>query len=129
MVLGDAILHQKDFDPRSRELACLAVTAVFDVPFIQYAHQRIGIRVGLSQAQISSAVEGVVPQGLTTNEVSIYTTALELARARGPLNKNSWEEAERKLGKDGAARLGHVVAWFIYNSTLLNLGAVDVPSD
>lgn len=129
MVLGDAVLNQKDFGPRNREIACLAVTAVFDVPFIRYAHERIGVQVGLSQAQVSSAIKGMTPEGLTETEMAIYMTSLKLARARGPLDKESWQKAESKLGKEGAARVGHVVAWFIYNGTLLNLGAVDVPTD
>ena len=122
------MLNQKDFGPRNREIACLAVTAVFDVPFIRYAHERIGVKIGLSEEQISSAIKGMTPEGFANTEVVIYETALKLARARGALDKESWQEAESKLGKDGAARLGHVVAWFIYNSTLLNLGAVDVPT-
>ena len=129
MVLGDAVLNHRDVGPRNREIACLAVLAVFDVPFMRYAHARIGGKVGLSPEQISSAIEDVTAEGLTETEVVIYETALELARARGALDKECWLEAESKLGKDGATRLGHVVAWFIYNCTLLNLGAVDVPSD
>lgn len=127
--LADAVLQQKGIEPRSRELACLAVTAIFDVPFIRYAHERIGVKVGLSPEQVSSAIKGTTPEGLTDTDVVIYRLALKLARARGPLDKDSWQEAELKLGKDGAARVGHVVAWFVYNCTLLNLGAVDVPSD
>ena len=128
MVLGDAVLNQKEFGPRNREIACLAVLAVFDVPFIRYAHERIGVSAGLSPEQISSAIKGETAEGLTDTEVVIYESALKLARARGALDKESWLKAESKFGKDGAARLGHVVAWFIYNCTLLNLGAVDVPS-
>lgn len=104
------------------------MTAVFDVPYIQYAHKRIGAMVGLSQAQIASAIRGTVPEGLTASEGVVYATALKLARARGPLDNESWREAEKTLGKEGAARVGHAVAWFVYNCTLLNLGAVDVPS-
>lgn len=128
MVLGDAVLNHQAVGPRNREIACLAVLAVFDVPFMRYAHERIGVKVGLSPEQISSAIKGVTAEGLTDTEVVIYETALKLARAREALDKESWLEAESKLGKDGAARLGHVVAWFMYNSTLLNLGAVGVPS-
>ena len=123
------MLNQKDFGPRNRETACLAVLAVFDVPFLRYAHERIGVNVGLSPEQISAATKGVSAEGLAGAEVVIYETALKLARVRGALDKESWLEAESKLGKDDAARLGHVVAWFMYNSTLMNLGAVDVPSD
>ena len=128
MVLGDAVLNHQAVGPRNREIACLAVLAVFDVRFMRYAHERIGVKVGLSPEQISSASKGVIAEGLTDTEVVIYETALKLARARGALDKESWLKAESKLGKDGAACLGHVVAWFMYNSTLLNLGGVDVPS-
>ena len=122
-------MQQKGVEPRSRELASLAVTAVFDAPFIRYAHSHIGVKVGLSQEQVTSAISGRTPDGLTDMEVVVYETALKLACARGPLDKESWEVAESKLEREGAARVGHVVAWFIYNSTLLNLGAVEVPSD
>ena len=113
----------------SRELACLAVTAIYDVPFIRYAHERIAVKVGLSPEQVASAVRGETPDGLSDVNVVTFETAVKLARARGPLDKESWQVAERKLGKEGAARVAHVVAWFVYNSTLLNLGAVDVPSE
>ena len=122
-------MQQKGIEPRSRELASLAVTAVFDAPFIQYAHSQVGLKVGLSQEQVTSAISGRTPDGLTDTEVVVYELALKLARARGPLDKESWEVAESKLGREGAARVGHVVAWFMYNCTLLNLGAVEVPSD
>ena len=115
-------------ETRSRELACLAVIAVFDVPFIRYAHERIGVKVGLSLDQVSSAIEKNTPEDLTDIEVVVYKLALKLARARGPLDKESWQEAERELGREGAARIGYVVAWFVYKCTLLNLGAIDVPS-
>ena len=105
------------------------MTAVFDVPFIRYAHSQVGLKLGLSQEQVTSAVSGRTPDGLTDTEVVIYETALKLAHTRGPLDKESWEVAEIKLGREGAARVGHVVAWFVYNCTLLNLGAVDLPSD
>ena len=125
MGLADAVLGQKVIDPRQRELACLAVTAVFDVPFIKYAHDRLAVQVGLSQEQVAAATKGETSKDLTHTEAVVYTTALKLARARGPLE--SWREVEGDLGKNGAARLGHVVAWFVYDCTLLNSGAIDVP--
>ena len=87
------------------------------------------MKVGLSEEQITLAIKGITPEGLAGTDVVIYNLALKLARARGPLSEEDWQEAESKLGKEGAARVGHIVAWFVYNCTLLNLGAVDVPSD
>lgn len=63
MALGAALLHQPDFAPGPRELASLAVTAVHTVPFVQYAHTRIAIQVGFSEAQVSHACEGANPEG------------------------------------------------------------------
>ena len=88
----------------------------------------MGTKVGLSREQVASAVAGSTPDGLTDIEAVIYDTALKLARARGPLDKETWQVAESKPGKECAARVGHIVAWFAYNCTLLNLGAVDVPT-
>ena len=81
------MLNQKDFGPHNREIACLAVLVVFDVPFIRYAHERSGVMVRLSPEQILSAIKGVTAEGLTDTEVVIYETALKLARARRALDK------------------------------------------
>ena len=129
MVLADSVLNQKDLGPCNREIACLAVVAVFDAPVLKYAHRQIGGSVGLSQAQIASLVGGMAPEDLTEVETIIYITAWKLARARGPLDDESWREAENKLGGGLVTRVAHVVAWFVYNCTLLSLGAVDVASD
>jgi len=82
MGIGDAILNQKDFGPRARELVILAVMAVYDCPFVLYAHTRIAVKGGLSEEQVALACKGVVPTSLTETEGVIYVTALELARSR-----------------------------------------------
>ena len=102
------------------------MTSVYDVPFIKNAHTSIGHDIGLSTEQIEAAVSGTIPAGFTETETVIYLTAFRLVRARGALDKESWEKAEAKLGRVGASRLGHVVAWFLYNATLLSLRAADV---
>ena len=127
--MGDAVLNQKDFKPRARELVILAVVAVYDCPFVLYAHTRIALQLGLSEKQVALAAQGIAPEGLTEEEDVIYATALELARSRGPLDEQSWKRAERTLGRERSARLAHVVGMYQYSSTLLNLGAVPVPED
>ena len=89
-----------------------------------------GIRMnGLQSNQIVSAVKGDTLNDLSEVDAVVFETALKLARARGPLDKESWHVADGKLGKEGAARVAHVVAWFVYSCTLLNIGAVNVSSD
>ena len=129
MGMGDAILNQKNFEPRARELVILAVTAVVDCPFVLYAHMRVAVKLGLSEEQVALACKGKVPTGLTEEEAVIYTTALELVRSRGPLDEQHWQRAERALGRKKSARLAHVVGVYLYSSTILNLGAIPAPED
>ena len=129
MRMGDAILNQKDFSPRERELAVLAVMAVYDVPFVLYAHSRIAMKLGLSEEQVSFAQHGNTPEGLTDDEAMVYTTALKLARSRGPLDEPSFQRAEVLLGKEKVARVAQVVGFYLYSSTLLNVGDIPVPAD
>ena len=100
MAMGDAILNQKNFEPRARELIILAVMAVIDCPFVLYAHTRVAIKLGLSEEQVALACKGKVPTGLTEEEAIIYVTALELTRSRGPLDEHCWQRAERALGRE-----------------------------
>ena len=129
MAIGDAILNQKDFEPRARELVILAVMAVVDCPFVLYAHTRIPVKLGLSEEQVALAYKGNVPTDLTEEQAIIYTTALELARSRGPLDEQVWQRAETALGREMSARLAHVVGLYLYSSTILNLGAIPAPKD
>lgn len=129
MGAGDAVLNQKDFTPRARELVILAVMAVVDCPFVLYAHIRVAVKVGLSEEQVATACKGKVPTGLTEEEAVIYATGLELARSRGPLDEESWQRAERALGREKSARIAHIVGLYLYSSTLLNLGAIPAPKD
>ena len=127
MRMGDAILNQKDFSARERELCVLAVMAVYDVPFVLYAHSRIAMQLGLSEEQVSSASNGTTPEGISEDEAMVYTTALELARSRGPLEEQTFQHAESVLGKERVARVAQVVGFYLYSSTLLNVGAIPVP--
>ena len=129
MSVGDAILNQKGFEPRERELVILAVMGVYDCPYVLYAHTRIATSLGLSEEQVASACKGTVPESLGEEDEVIYTTALELATSRGPLDEGVWQRAEKCLGREKSARLGHVVGYYLYACTLLNLGAIPAPSD
>ena len=129
MNIADAILDQKDFALRARELVIFAVMAVVDCPFVLYAHTLIAAKEELSDEQIALACKGETPSGLTEDESIIYVTALELTRSRGPLDERCWQRAERALGREKCARLAHVVGLYLYTTTFLNMGAIPAPKD
>ena len=129
MAFGEAILHQKSLSLRMRELAILAVTAAFPTPFVQYAHKRIAatLEPKLTTEQTSAACEGYTPLGLSEEESVAYDTALVMARGAGALSEEQWERADKALGKQITARIGHVVGFYLHSGTLLRMGDVGIP--
>ena len=129
MGLGESILHQPLLTTRMRELAIYAVVAVYPTPFVEYAHRSIGrnLKPELSPEQIESACSGSTPSGLAEIEEVAYETALALAKGVGTISDEAWAMAEVKLGKEGLARIGHVVGVYIYSCSLLRLGEIPAP--
>ena len=60
-VLGNAIVTRKDSSHTERELIILAVTAVHDLPYVPYAHERIALDMGMTKEQVASASKGAEP--------------------------------------------------------------------
>ena len=129
MAHGDAILNQSGLSLRSRELAILAVLAVYEIPFVLYAHTTIALKVGLSNAQIALAVKGKIPEDLEEGEKVAYVTALELAKGRGPPDEEVWKTAEARLGKVGTVRVAQVVGLYLYVGTFMRLGDMPAPRE
>jgi len=59
--LAFAVAGQKRFTPRERELSILAVLAVYDAPYVLYAHSEIAVVAGLSKDPVQQAVQGKAP--------------------------------------------------------------------
>ncbi|KAL6717586.1 hypothetical protein ACLMJK_005501 [Lecanora helva] len=125
--LARSVLQQDCLSARERELVVLAVVAVYDAPYILYAHELLAEQVGLSQEQISSGAKGQTPSDLTHPELVVYQTSLELAESRKQLSETSWARGSEVLGREKTAAVAHVVAGYVYTAILLNVGAVGAP--
>jgi len=69
--LAFAVTGQKRFTPRERELSILAVLAVYDAPYVLYAHSEIAVVAGLSKDQVQQAVQGKAPDNLSEQEAML----------------------------------------------------------
>ena len=65
-----------------------------------------------------------MPDGLTDHEARVYQFALELAKGIGKVEDRVFEEAKEKLGEEAVMATVQIVAWYQYNSVLLNAGNV-----
>jgi 4-carboxymuconolactone decarboxylase len=121
------VTRQTRISRKQRELAILAVLSVYNAPYVLYAHSKISKQAGFSDEQISEASRGIVPAGLTEEEVAAYTAALQIASSRGPLEGRPWDQAQKTLGREKIAGLAHLVSGFIYVALLTNIGDGKVP--
>jgi hypothetical protein len=106
----------------------LAVTSVYDAPYVLYAHSEIGRAAGLSEAQVQQAADGEVPSGLSEAERMVYGLSLKLVNLRSRLDQETFDEAERVLGKTRIAGLGHLVTGYISAAMMSNIGDGRIPS-
>lgn len=113
---------------KERELAVLATCFVTKAEYALYAHQRIGISLGLTEQQAQEASDGMVPGGLEKREDVVYGLALEMAKGFGRLSDAMFESAVGELGRDGVAQLAQVVGGYMLSSMLINVAAVKVPA-
>lgn len=125
--LAAAVTGQKRFTPRERELSILAVLAVYDSPYVLYAHSEIGVVSGLSREQVQQAVQGKIPEGLSDEEATTYWLSLKLATIRGPLESADFERALSVIGREKIAGLAHLVSGFIHVAMLTNIADGEVP--
>lgn len=99
----------------------------YDAPYLRYAHSDIAVRVGFTEEQVQAAFHGVLPEGLTERESVMYSLGLKLTRMRQPLSDEVFDEARRVLGRDGVARVAHLVSGYIYVAILTNISDGIVP--
>lgn len=125
--LASRLITEAKCEPREQQLALLAVTAVYEAPYVLYAHPLIAASIGLSEDEISNASKGKLSESLTESESVTYTIGYELAEARGPLSESSWIRASAVLGREKTASIAHLVAGGVYTCILLNLGAIGAP--
>lgn len=114
---------------RERELSILAVGAHFGSAYELYAHKRVGRMAGLSQIQVKSASEGLMPPDLNRWEQAAFTFSQRLVSCRGSLPDNEFDEATAVLGKERVLILSHLVSAYSFVCIMLNAGAIGVPVD
>ena len=128
MAVGDAVLNQPNVTARARELAILAVCSTSTIPFVSYAHSKIASSVGLSIEQVAAARSGVLPEGLAEDEEATFMLALALAGSKDVLEESVWERSVGILGREGVARIAHIVGVYLYSGALLRVGAIEAPA-
>ncbi len=114
--LGGHLLRRSTLDPRERELVILRATAVAQgtYPFTQ--HTRIGLDVGLSEAEIEAVIDG--PSATNWSEADRATLlAVDELLTGGSLSDQVWSElaarhsVEQRLDLLATAAFYRLASW------------------
>lgn len=109
-----------------REVAILAVGAIFGARYALYAHEITAAEVGLTDDQIATLATGERPHTLNAEESIAYDIARVLATGR-IVSASTYARAIALLGDDGVGELAFLVSAYGMLAILLNAFDVPVP--
>jgi alkylhydroperoxidase family enzyme len=124
--LGAALRFRTSFTKREREIATLVVAAHLRADYEWYAHERVGRRAGLTDAELAAlraAVEPVLPDA---RERIVYEAARALA-VDGDLTGPVFTEATATLGRPAVVELVTLVGYYSALALQMRVFRVGVP--
>ncbi len=125
--VGSAIRFGCGLSSLVREVAILAVAAHRRSPFEWWAHEPIGRRAGLDDAQIAALHAGETPSFEDDTAAATYAFSRALI-AGGRPDDASYEAAREALGLDGVMELVTLVGYYTLLAQLMETFDVGVPS-
>lgn len=124
--VGTAIRFGCGLSPLVREVAILAVAAHRHSPFEWWAHEPIGRRAGLTDAQIAALHSGETPAFDDDTAAATYAFCRALI-AGGRPDDVDYEAARAALGLDGVMELVTLVGYYTLLAQLMETFDVGVP--
>lgn len=124
--LGTAIRYRSVLSDRLREIAILAVAAHWSSEFEQYAHEPLGRRAGLTDAELAALATGAALDLPDAAEAA----GLRIVRAlltRADLTDEEYAEGERVLGDQALVELTALVGYYATLALQLRVFRVGVP--
>ncbi len=106
--VGAAVRYRTGLTDRCREIAILVVAAHWDSAFEQHAHEAIGRRAGLTEAELAAIRAGTAPDTLADGTERMVARTAQLLVADGDLDDDAYAAAVADLGGSGlgGSRLG-----------------------
>nr|WP_203597510.1 carboxymuconolactone decarboxylase family protein [Actinomadura bangladeshensis] len=124
--LGAALRFRTAFTKREREIATLVVAAHARSDYEWYAHERIGRRHGLTDAEIDALRDGRAPLLGDVRERVVHEAARQLA-TEGDLADAVFTEAVATLGRAAVVELVTLVGYYQALALQLRVFRVGLP--
>ena len=124
--LGADIRYRSTLDAREREIAILALAHLRDSDFEWYAHERVGVVVGMTQEELDTLDTGETPASFSDRERIVLAATRALVTERD-LDDATYAEAERLLGRTTLADLVTLVGYYDLLALSLRTWRVPLP--
>ncbi len=124
--LGAALRFHSGFSPKLKEAVILAVAARWRSVFEWWAHEPIGRRAGLDDAQIAALHAGETPEFDDPDTAAAFAFARLLIEGT-KTNDEAFAEAQSALGDSGVLEMVALVGYYTMLAQLMDTLEVDVP--
>lgn len=124
--LGSAIRYHTGLSARVREIAILAVAAATGSAFEQYAHERVGRTVGLTDGELAALAGGTFAPADALEE-SAYALCRRLLADRSRLADEEYADLAGVLGTTTVTELVVLVGYYRTLAQLLDVFDVEAP--
>lgn len=118
--LGAQLRFHSSLPPKVRELAIIMTGREWNAQYEWYAHSRLAVQAGVSQAIVDAIAAGKRPAGLDPDEEIVYNFCSELFKTK-QVSDPVFHAAVNKLGERGVVDLTALVGYYHIVSMLLNI--------
>jgi 4-carboxymuconolactone decarboxylase len=125
--LGAAIRYRTSLSARSREIAILSVAAALDSEFERYAHERVGMSVGLSAAELQ-ALRGGQFTSADPQEDAVNRLAADLL-ADAVIDDDTFASYASALDAQAIVEVIVLVGYYRLLAQSMSVFAIETPAD
>ena len=100
--VGEYVRFNTSLDKRINEMAILMTAQAWGAQYEWYAHKRLALTAGVSQATVDSIAAGTRPTSMTADEVIVYNFCTELLNSKN-VSDAAFAATKNRLGERGVA--------------------------
>jgi 4-carboxymuconolactone decarboxylase len=126
MALGDYLRYRTVFPPKLNELIILITARHFTQRYEWYVHYPIAVKEGLKKDVADAIADGRRPAGMDADEELIHDFCIELLR-HNSVSDPTYARAVKRFGEQGTVEMVGVVAYYTFQSMVLNTARTPVP--
>jgi 4-carboxymuconolactone decarboxylase len=127
MAMGDFLRYRTVFPTKLNEFIILITARHFTQQYEWYVHYPIALKEGLTRDVADAIADGRRPAGMSADEELIHDFCTELLRNHS-VSDPTYARAVARWGEQGTIEMVGVVAYYTFQSMVLNTARTPVPA-